>query len=96
MMWLAKGAMYESYYIRTSDFMMEEEVGHLTSDFMCSVQAGKRGYKAFRINWETGTCEMGNLAKVTIQQVATQSTQGYVTSIFLLFTCGTSQQVNES
>ena len=28
MMWLAKGAMYESYYIRTSDFMMEEVNGY--------------------------------------------------------------------
>ena len=58
---LAQAAMYEANTIRLSDFIIAEEVKHLTSDFMCSIGAGKKGYKAFRINGATGACEMGDL-----------------------------------
>ena len=62
-MWLAQAAMYEAHTIRSSDFVKAEELKHLTSDFMCSIHAGKNGYKAFRINGATGACEMGDLDK---------------------------------
>ena len=54
-------AMYEAYTVRPLDFVITEEVDHLTSDFMCSIAAGKTDHQAFRINGRTGACELGYL-----------------------------------
>ena len=53
--------MYEAYTVRPLDLVIAEEVEHLTSDFMCSIEAGITDHQAFRINGETGACELGYL-----------------------------------
>ena len=60
---LAIGAMYESHPMRASHFTMKEQMEGLASMLACSALASQRGHKAFRINSDTGACEMGDLAQ---------------------------------
>ena len=87
----ALGAMYEAYTIEPAGFVVNttEQV----TQFMCSVNAGKNGYTAFRISNDTGKCEMGN-----VTANATQIPNGikvYVESGITINKCVISPKMNK-
>ena len=61
----ASGTMYEAYDIEPADFVVNST--EQTNQFMCSVNAGRNGYPAFRISNVTGSCEMGDISANTMQ-----------------------------
>ena len=61
----ASGTMYEAYSIEPADFVVNST--EQTNQFMCSVNAGRNGFSAFRINNDTGSCEMGDISTNTMQ-----------------------------
>ena len=61
----ASGTMYEAYSIEPADFVVNSK--EQTNQFMCSVNAGRNGFSAFRINNDTGSCEMGVISTNAMQ-----------------------------
>ena len=61
----ASGTMYEAYNIEPADFVVNST--EQTTQFLCSVIAGRNGFSAFRINNDTGSCEMGDVSANTMQ-----------------------------
>ena len=61
----ALGTMYEAYTIEPAGFVVN--MTEQTTQFMCSVNAGRNGHTAFRISNDTGKCEMGNITANAIQ-----------------------------
>ena len=79
----ALGTMYEAYTIEPAGFVVN--MTEQTTQFMCSVNAGRNGHTAFRISNDTGECEMGN-----ITANATQGPNGimvYVKSGIIIKSC---------
>ena len=61
----ALGTMYEAYTIEPAGFVVN--MTEQTTQFMCSVNAGRNGHTAFRISNDTGKCDMGNITANAIQ-----------------------------
>ena len=80
---VALGDMYEAYTIEPAGFVVN--MTEQTTQFMCSVNAGRNGHTAFRISNDTGECKMGN-----ITANATQNPNGimvYVKSGIIVKNC---------